>query len=258
MTIKIIKITFDLMLLCSVYETEDITERKSTTVKSYKYTGHVLLNTFGKETTFCLMNLRYFPFDKHYCEIEFMHLPRFGINTSNEHYNYYEREGIVFQNDPEHTNHQVLSENGEWELVELKLDTNPRITTIGESIITYPIFIVTLELQRKPSFYVMILMLPSILVSLISVIGFLLPSESGEKVTLQLTALLSYSLVFLVIVDIIPPVGGNFPLIGNFQTIFFFFKGYFEKSSFLSIIRKDTHSPIGKHVLHMEEKCHQL
>ena len=68
---------------------------------------------------------------------------------------------------------------------------------------------------KEAQFYVMILMVPSILVSLINAIGFLLPSESGEKVSLQLTALLSYSLVFLVIVDIIPPVGGNFPLIGN-------------------------------------------
>ena len=62
-------------------------------------------------------------------------------------------------------------------------------------------------------------MVPSILVSLISVIGFLLPIESGEKVSLQLTALLSYSLVFLVVVDIIPPIGGNFPVKGTFKLI---------------------------------------
>ena len=175
----------------------------------------MLLNTFGKDTTFCPMNLRYFPFDKHICKIEFMQLPRYGVNFSSEHYNYYEREGIVFQKSPAESNQQFLVENGEWELVSLKLDTDPRVLTVEGSIITYPIYTVTVELQRKPSFYVMILMLPSILVSLISVIGFLLPSESGEKVSLQLTALLSYSLVFLVIVDIIPPVGGNFPLIGN-------------------------------------------
>ena len=162
------------------------------------------------------MNLKYFPFDKHLCQIEFMHLPRFGLNVTTGNYNYYEREGIVFQNDPDKTNRQFLIENGEWDLVGLTLDTSPKITTFGESITTYPIYTVTMELQRKPSFYVIILMVPSILVSLISVIGFMLPSESGEKVSLQLTALLSYSLVLLVIVDIIPPVGGNFPLIGNF------------------------------------------
>ena len=167
------------------------------------------------------MNLRYFPFDKHPCEIEFMHLPRYGVNVSSEHYNHYEQEGIVFQSDPDNANQQFLVENGEWDLISLTLDTSPRITMFGEYVLTYPIYIITVELQRKPSFYVMILMLPSILVSMISVIGFLLPSESGEKVSLQLTALLSYSLVFLVIVDIIPPIGGNFPLIGNLEPIIF-------------------------------------
>ena len=164
--------------------------------------GHVLLNTFGKETTFCPMNLKYFPFDKHLCQIEFMQLPRYGVNVSFGDYNHYEREGIVFQNDPDNANRQFLVENGEWELVSLTLNTSPQIITLGKSILTYPICVVTVELQRKPSFYVMILMVPSILVSLISVIGFLLPIESGEKVSLQLTALLSYSLVFLVVVDI--------------------------------------------------------
>ena len=166
------------------------------------------------------MNLRYFPFDKHTCKIEFNEISRFGFNISNEQGNYYyERKGIMFQNDPANANHQFLTENGEWELLSLKLDTSPRIDVIGETIINYAIYTVTVELQRKPSFYVMILMVPSILIGSISVIGFLLPSESGEKVSLQLTALLSYSLVFLVVVDIIPPIGGNFPLIGKFKSI---------------------------------------
>ena len=201
--------------VCSVHETEDITTRKSTTVQSYMWSGHVLLNTIGKDTTYCPMNLRYFPFDRHICRIEFMQTPRFGLNISNEHGNYYERAGIIFWKALIASNLQFFVGNGEWDLVSSYLDTNPGIVVYGKVTTTYPTFTITLELQRKPSFYVMILMLPSILVSLISVIGFLLPSESGEKVSLQLTALLSYSLVFLVIVDIIPSIGGNFPLIGT-------------------------------------------
>ena len=195
-------------------KTEDITERKSSTVKLYVENGKVLLGTSGKDTTFCPMNMRYFPFDKHICKIEFLQISRYGVNISHEQYHYYEREGIVFQKYSADANRQFLIQNAEWELVALKLDTKPRLVALDGGTTTYPRYTVTLELQRKPSFYVMILLVPSILVSLISVIGFLLPSESGEKVSLQLTALLSYSLVFLVIVDIIPPIGGNFPLIG--------------------------------------------
>ena len=179
--------------------------------------GQVLLNTVGKDTTFCPMNLKYFPFDKHICQIDFMETPRLGVNVTTGNYSHYVRKGIVFQKATIETNVQFLIENGEWELENLKLDTNPRITNIEGVVITYPMYTVSFELRRKASFYVIILMVPSILVSLISIIGFLLPSESGEKVSLQLTALLSYSLVFLVIVDIIPPVGGKFPLIGKFS-----------------------------------------
>ena len=162
------------------------------------------------------MNLRYFPFDEHSCKIEYLEIFRYGVNISNEQNNYNEIEGIVFHKSPTESNGQFLIQNGEWELVSVNLDTSPRIIILKEAILSYPGYTVTLELQRKPSFYVMILMVPTILVSLISVIGFLLPSESGEKVSLQLTALLSYSLVFLAVVDIIPPIGGNFPIIGKF------------------------------------------
>ena len=176
---KVFKIFYKMFYFCSVYETEDITERKTTTVKLYDGNGHVFLTTCGKDTTFCPMNLKYFPFDKHSCEIQFTHSLRSGVYDVNS--NYYEREGIVFQNGRYNANHQHLAEwfNEEWDLVSLKLDTKPRILKLGDSIITYPIYTVTLELQRKSSFYVMILMVPSVLICLISVIGFLLPSESG-------------------------------------------------------------------------------
>ena len=164
------------------------------------------------------MNLKYFPFDKHTCEIEFFLTTRFGVNITGEHFNYYEGPGVVFHKNLE-PNDQFVSGSGEWDLISIKLDATPRITEVYGNKITYPIFKIILELERRPSFYVIILMLPSVLISSISVIGFLLPSESGEKVSLQLTALLSYSLVFLLIVDIIPPVGGNLPLIGNFLYI---------------------------------------
>ena len=90
-----------------------------------------------------------------------------------------------------------------------------RITTVYSYNITYPYLEISLELQRKPSFYVIILIIPSILIASLSASGLLLPSEAGEKVSVQMTALLSYMLLFLLVVDILPPVGGNFPIIGE-------------------------------------------
>ena len=134
------------------------------------------------------------------------------------YYSRYQKEGITFTTDFRSPTREFLQENGEWELLNLTLNTKQLMVPIylPTNIIIYPTFEIVFELQRKPSFYTMILMLPSLLVTFISVIGFLLPSESGEKVSLQLTPLLSYMLLLLVLVDIIPSVGGNFPLIGKF------------------------------------------
>ena len=99
----------------------------------------------------------------------------------------------------------------------LTLQAEPLDVSFNEMMkVVYPTFRVVIELQRKSTFYVLILMVPIVLVASISIIGFLLPSEAGEKVSLQLTALLSYVLLLLVVVDIVPPVGGNFPMIGKY------------------------------------------
>ena len=156
------------------------------------------------------MNLKYFPFDQHICEIHSLHPVRIGYEGYHN-----EREGIVFQTVFKFPSRAVLEENDEWELLNITLDPKILVTQVYEEVnVAYPIFKIIFELKRKPSFYVLILILPSILVSSISMIGFLLPSESGEKVSLQLTALLSYVLLLLVVVDIIPPTGEKFPLIG--------------------------------------------
>ena len=172
----------------------------------------MFLTTSGKDKTVCYMNLKYFPFDKHTCKVEFMQMSGQGMNTT---HGQYEREGIVFQNSSVNPGSQLFVQNGEWELLSLNLDVSPRIVTTEGAIITYPMFVVILELQRMSSFYVMTLMVPSVLISMISVVGFLLPSESGEKVSLQVTALLSFSLLLTIVVDTVPPIGGTFPLIGN-------------------------------------------
>lgn len=45
--------------------------------------------------------------------------------------------------------------------------------------------------------------------------GFLLPPESGEKVSLEVTVLLSQAVFLLVISDFLPPSADNFPILGK-------------------------------------------
>ena len=129
-------------------------------------------------------------------------------------------EGIKFFPVVEVLPKNVFTENEEWEVLNLTLHAKPLEVSFDEmKKIVYPTFSAVFQLQRKSTFYVLILMVPILLVASISVIGFLLPSESREKVSLQLTSLLSYVLLLLVVVDIVPPVGGKFPIIGKINLI---------------------------------------
>jgi len=56
--------------------------------------------------------------------------------------------------------------------------------------------------------------------------GFLLPPESGEKVSLEVTVLLSQAVFLLVISDFLPPSAQNFPILGKYRVVFCMHKWY--------------------------------
>ncbi len=49
-----------------------------------------------------------------------------------------------------------------------------------------------------------------------SVLVFILPVESGEKVSLSITIMLSYSVLLLVVSDVTPRSGTGQPLLGGY------------------------------------------
>ena len=191
-------------------EDNEVTNRKELNVK-LRPNGSVLLQSYRISTFVCRMNLRYFPFDVHICRLGFLH----GTRPEATDGEYREEPGISFQIQGHILNKDFYLGNDEWSLGSTTFHNVSRITTVYSYNITYPYLEISLELQRKPSFYVIILIIPSILIASLSASGLLLPSEAGEKVSVQMTALLSYMLLFLLVVDILPPVGGNFPIIGE-------------------------------------------
>ena len=160
------------------------------------------------------MDLLYFPFDDQTCRIQFLHTVRLRIVREG---NLIVEEGISYYTGSASVSKDFLLNNEQWDLLDITMN-NASVTTSSfapDTVITYPAFEIVLHLQRKPSFYFVVLVIPGTVIAVICVMGFLLPSESGEKVSLQLTAFLSLMVLILVVVDIVPPIGGRFPLIGN-------------------------------------------
>ena len=100
---------------------------------------------------------------------------------------------------------------GQWELVKPVYLEQTYKTFLGNPQFTYDTIKYTFRFQRHPTFYVNVIILPSCLMTFLSVLCFILPVESGEKVSLGVTVLLSQVVELIVIAEILPPSAESFP-----------------------------------------------
>jgi hypothetical protein len=77
----------------------------------------------------------------------------------------------------------------------------------------YPDLIFYIYIRRRILYYLFNIILPCIWLSILSLVGFWLPPDSGEKITLGITVLLAFSVFMLLIAENIPATSGNLNLI---------------------------------------------
>lgn len=91
----------------------------------------------------------------------------------------------------------------------------------------YPDITFTLHLKRRASFYIFNLLIPCMMISFLAPLGFYLPADSGEKVSLGVTVLLALTVFQLLVAESMPP-SESVPLIGErsftFLHLFFLLK----------------------------------
>ena len=96
-----------------------------------------------------------------------------------------------------------MVENEEWDLINTSLVREDIAPADGFLI---PAITFRLTLKRKPAFFEANVVLPSLLITAITALVFFLPAESGEKMSLGVTVLLSYSVLLLMVSDITPRI----------------------------------------------------
>lgn len=102
----------------------------------------------------------------------------------------------------------------EWDIIKVPAVRNEKFYTCCEE--PYPDIIFYLTLRRKTLFYTVNLIIPCVGISFLSVLVFYLPSDSGEKVSLSISILLSLTVFFLLLAEIIPPTSLTVPLLGKY------------------------------------------
>ena len=152
----------------------------------YFFNGTAVFTPGNIISSKCSIDTSFYPWDKQICDIYFAvmgYLPK-------------EVELISLSN--------VLKtryyEHGEWKLTKTRVRQG--------KVDAFSVIAVDLTLERKPTFLIVNILLPIIFMSFLNLLVFMLPVESGEKLSYAITVLLSIA-VFLTL------VGDNLPKNSN-------------------------------------------
>ncbi|XP_049691020.1 neuronal acetylcholine receptor subunit alpha-9 isoform X2 [Accipiter gentilis] len=178
---------------------DDFSEPVNTNVV-LRYDGKITWDAPAITKSSCVVDVSYFPFDSQQCNLTF------GSWT-------YNGNQVDIVNSLDSGDLSDFIEDVEWEIHGMPAVKN--VITYGCCSEPYPDVTFTLILKRKSSFYIFNLLLPCILISFLAPLGFYLPADSGEKVSLGVTVLLALTVFQLMVAEIMPP-SENVPLIGKY------------------------------------------
>ncbi|KAI8798513.1 acetylcholine receptor subunit delta [Biomphalaria glabrata] len=137
--------------------------------------------------TSCKLNMASYPFDVQTCYIQLVAMTFSAME-------------LQFQAMPEGVLTSYYTVNGEWDIMSKQLVTF-NIDTIGAQLAAIKI---TLVLKRRPTFFLLNVLLPVVFLAFLNIFVFLIPAESGEKISYGITVLLSLSVYMSTVSGMLP------------------------------------------------------
>ncbi|CAF4483327.1 unnamed protein product, partial [Rotaria sp. Silwood2] len=190
------------------------------------YDGRVIWEPPAIYKSSCTINVEFFPFDIQHCQMKFGSWTYSGEQVDLVHINQTNGSIPVYGNNKSIHNFDFLTgvpyaidltdfyRSVEWDIMEVPAKRNVQKYTCCPQ--TYPDITFLITLRRKTLFYTVNLIIPCVGISFLTVLTFYLPSDSGEKVALCISILLSLTVFFLLLAELIPPTSLVVPLIGKY------------------------------------------
>ncbi|XP_037968157.1 acetylcholine receptor subunit alpha-like [Plutella xylostella] len=158
----------------------------------------------------CEIDVEYFPFDEQTCVLKFGSWTYDGFKVDLRHMD--EAAGSNVVNVGVDLSEFYMSV--EWDILEVPAVRNEKFYTCCDE--PYLDITFNITMRRKTLFYTVNIIIPCMGISFLTVLTFYLPSDSGEKVTLSISILISLHVFFLLVVEIIPPTSLVVPLLGKY------------------------------------------
>ncbi|GAB1286438.1 Acetylcholine receptor subunit alpha [Apodemus speciosus] len=167
------------------------------------YTGHITWTPPAIFKSYCEIIVTHFPFDEQNCSM------KLGTWT-------YDGSVVAINPESDQPDLSNFMESGEWVIKEARgwkhwvfYSCCPNTPYLD---ITYHFV-----MQRLPLYFIVNVIIPCLLFSFLTSLVFYLPTDSGEKMTLSISVLLSLTVFLLVIVELIPSTSSAVPLIGKYM-----------------------------------------
>ncbi|KAK5969360.1 hypothetical protein GCK32_007869 [Trichostrongylus colubriformis] len=150
----------------------------------------------------CPIRVRYYPFDDQECDLKFASWSHdgseidLGLNTDKGDLSSY-------------------MNNSEFDLLDMTA-IKEIVSFPSNPVSKWPTIVVRIKMHRRPLFYIFNHIIPCVLISSMAVLGFLMPPETGEKINMIITTLLSMGVYLQSITESIPPTSEAVPLIGMY------------------------------------------
>ncbi|KAJ8382639.1 hypothetical protein SKAU_G00034170 [Synaphobranchus kaupii] len=186
----------DILLYNSADERFDATFHTNVLVNASGYCQYI---PPGILKSTCYIDVRWFPFDVQKCNL------KFGSWTYN---------GWLLDLQMLSVDISTYIPNGEWDLVGVPSKRNELYYECCKE--PYPDVTFTVTMRRRTLYYGLNLLIPCVLISGLALLVFLLPADSGEKISLGITVLLSLTVFMLLVAEIMPATSDSVPLIAQY------------------------------------------
>ncbi|XP_046839330.1 neuronal acetylcholine receptor subunit alpha-3-like isoform X2 [Xenia sp. Carnegie-2017] len=168
----------------------------------FQHNGSVQWNAPAQIKTTCTFDITFFPFDEQKCNITF------GSWS-------YTKNALDMRLKGEEVDLASYTESAEWKLVSVNVTREEVKFNCCKHkfvIVTY-----TVHVQRRVLFYFNNIIIPCIILNMLTLMAFLLPHDSGERISLVITILLGLTVYMLIFTESIPNSSVVLPIIGKFS-----------------------------------------